>query len=515
MRLQPLHRPRLGGLTAVTVPASSSSSALTSFSLSPDSPVSSLFGHISTSDLQRTIGLADPVWWVQNVLGEHVWSKQQEIMYSVRDNRRTSVQACHGPGKSFISARICAWWLACHPPGSARVVTTAPTGDQVKAVLWQEIGRAHSAGKLPGRLNQTEWWMAMPDGREEMVGIGRKPAEHNPSAMQGIHERYVLVVIDEACGVKGPLWVAIDGLLSNDDCRLLDIGNPDDPTSEFARECAPGSGSNVIRISAFDTPNFTGEWVPDDIRHKLTGKTWVEEKEHKWGKDNPFYISKVLGLFPEIAEDVLIPPSWIRAAQTRELTPSPKDPIELGVDVGGGGNKSVIAWRHGPVVRIIHQNRNPDTMQTTGKVIQAIMSTGARSAKVDKYGIGYSVVNRAAEISGDTREPKANRDAAARVVEVLVGNPASDPESFINLRAEGYWNLRERFQDGLIDIDPNDDDLAAQLVSIKTKPSSSGRVQIKSKEEMLAEGKPSPDEADAVMLAFLDPPGIYAGVWGK
>jgi hypothetical protein len=42
-----------------------------------------------------------------------------------------------------------------------------------------------------------------------------------------------------------------------------------------------------------------------------------------------------------------------------------------------------------------------------------------------------------------------------------------DEERFVNARAEDYWTLRERFEQGEIDIDPDDDKLAAQLGSIK------------------------------------------------
>lgn len=83
---------------------------------------------------------------------------------------------------------------------------------------------------------------------------------------------------------------------------------------------------------------------------------------------------------------------------------------------------------------------------------------------------------------------------------------AINSEDYVNLRAEGYWGLRERFREGIIDIDFDDEDLVAQLVDIKTKPSSTGRIQIESKEQMKKRGKSSPDEADALMLAFLEPP---------
>jgi hypothetical protein len=36
-----------------------------------------------------------------------------------------------------------------------------------------------------------------------------------------------------------------------------------------------------------------------------------------------------------------------------------------------------------------------------------------------------------------------------------------DKERFVNDRAEDYWTLRERFEQGEIEIDPDDDKLAA------------------------------------------------------
>jgi hypothetical protein len=42
----------------------------------------------------------DPVGFVTDRLGEHLWSKQREIIESVRDHRRTAVASCHGAGKA-------------------------------------------------------------------------------------------------------------------------------------------------------------------------------------------------------------------------------------------------------------------------------------------------------------------------------------------------------------------------------------------------------------------------------
>lgn len=465
----------------------------------------------------------DGVAWIEERLGDTLWSKQKEIVRSIQTFRKTAVRSCHEVGKSFIAAAIVAWWLDRDKTGDAFVVTSAPTGHQVKAILWREINRCHTRGKLRGRVNQTSWYMTTVGDKEEIVAFGRKPDDYEPTAFQGIHAPRVLVVFDEACGIAQQLWEAADSLIANDQSKLLVIGNPDDPETEFAQVCKPGSGYNVIEISAFDSPNFTGEPMPEKVLQQLVGRTYVEEKRRKWAprwfwvdndgnpsdmehgvrcvppdgakieETNPLWQSKVLGRFPEKSiAGGLIPWSWITAAQRRSLDPKETDPHRLGVDVGAGGDESVIGEARGPVFRILHEDRNPDTMQTCGNVIHFLEKTGAQVANIDMIGIGTGIYNRGVELE----KP---------FVGVNVGKAAKDPEHFTNLRADLYWQLRERFEKGLIDLDPDDDDTAAELAEFRYKRLSSGKIQMESKDEMKkrTHGK-SPNRAEACMLAFAD-----------
>ena len=42
----------------------------------------------------------------------------------------------------------------------------------------------------------------------ELVGFGRKPADTDEHGFQGIHAPFVLIVLDEACGIPEQLWIA-------------------------------------------------------------------------------------------------------------------------------------------------------------------------------------------------------------------------------------------------------------------------------------------------------------------
>jgi hypothetical protein len=479
------------------------------------------------AELFRRIHVNDPARWAADRLHSFLWSKQKQILESVRDYRKTAVRSCHGPGKSFTAAAATSWWLSIHKPGEAFVVTSAPTGRQVRAILWREIGRAHGRGQLTGRTNQTEWWMRVPNGKEELVAFGQKPADMDPTAFQGIHARYVLVILDEACGIPEQLFIAADSLLTNDDCRILAEGNPDDPSTTFAEICKPGSGWNTIAVSAFDTPNFTGEAVPADLGKRLVGRTWVEEKRSKWAKKwtwtsdgkkcvppkgekpedmHPLWASKVLGQFPIHSDAAgLIPPSWLAAAQERSLPPG--EPNELGVDVGAGGDSSTTCHRQGDVFRIISEDRNPNTMQTCGKVVAERKSTGASCAKVDTIGIGRGVVDRGQELGEPFLPVNVGDSPSCNCLKTEKRLPVHDKECnvevFSNFRAQAWWQLRERFEEGRADLDPEDEDTVAELCTVRYRRLSNGKIQIESKDEAKRRGIPSPNRAEALMLASV------------
>jgi hypothetical protein len=66
----------------------------------------------------------------------------------------------------------------------------------------------------------------------------------------------------------------------------------------------------------------------------------------------------------------------------------------------------------------------------------------------------------------------------------------------------GQLEIARAVRIGEIDIDPDDDKLAAQLGSIKWGIDSRGRIKIESKDDMRKRCLPSPDRADAMAIGF-------------
>lgn len=510
-----------------------------------------------TEDVYRT----NPVLWMRSH-DEEVWSSQAEIIESVRDNRYTAVPSAHDMGKSFIASRAIAWWIDTHPPGTAFVVSTAPSAAQVSAIMWREVTKIHKKGGLPGRITSAgypQWKLA--DG--ELVGYGRKPADYEQSAFQGIHAEYVLIVIDEACGVNAQLYDAIDSLATNENARVLAIGNPDDPSSHFASVCNPGSGWNVIHLDALRSPNltrarvvgpdpanpkypltaalmaaeripFSTEVVPDYMRPMLVNEQWIEERVERWANvsrgaaqqivytlgvpalherllsataGSALFTAKVRGLFPTSAtESSVIPVGWVQLAMNRgkdrEANVAAGDFI-LGVDVARSGDDfTVFAHRYGDRIVQIDRMHIEDTMEVADRAA-AFLHEPRSKAVVDVIGIGAGVFDalRRYKEQGVIEAGAVPFNAAART---QGRRDTLGQFKFLNDRAAAWWNLRELLDPskGSTIALPDDEQLMEELVAPKYGFNVGGTLKIEGKDDIKRRIGRSTDAADAVISAF-------------
>lgn len=443
--------------------------------------------------------LQDPAGWARDRLGVHLWSKQREIAASVVTNRRTAVRSAHGVGKSFTAAVLALWWIDVHPPGTAMVVSTAPSHEQVHAVLWEEIRRLHARGGLPGEVQRSDRWL---DEQGRLVGLGRRPPDHAESAFQGIHRQFVLCLLDEAGGIPAWLWTAGEAITTGVDCRMVAIGNPDDNSSEFARVCLRDPGWHAIRISAYDSPNLTGEQVPEGIAKVLISREWVDDKRARWGETNPLFLAKVLGEFAD-SEDGLVPLSWVTAAQQRwrawDDSGQPPQPgrLVLGVDVARyGEDKTCIAHRYGDVIAALDRYSKMDTTQTTSLVRSALHRQPKAVAVVDVIGVGAGVVDqlRAAKLPVSA----FNASAGTR------RRDSTGSWRFRNLRSASWWNIRELLDPALnasVAL-PVDDELAAELTVPTWAPAAGSVLNVEDKDSVRKRLGRSTDSADAVAMAM-------------
>lgn len=446
----------------------------------------------------------DPVAWAEERAGLELWSKQRDILHSVRDNPNTAVKSCHSAGKSFISAVTTCWWLDVHPPGLARVVTTAPTSSQVDAVLWFEIGRLHRKLGLIGQCNLREWYIG-----KQLVAMGRKPPDHQQAAFQGMHAKYMLVIYDEAFGIPANLWSEGTSLASNEYGRQLAIGNPDGP-GEFMERCKEGTSWHVIHISYRHAPAFTGEVVSRNLAENLISKRWVEERILDWGEDSALFTSKCDGDFPAQGDPfAVVPHHWAMQCKLHEL-PEDDEIVEAGIDVGAGSDRTVIRERRGFRAGREMVFVDEDPMRTVGRLIEKINEWGIKKVKVDVTGIGWALAGRLRELSSK-HNPTSKKETthSAEVVRVNFGEGPSlgNENRFLNRRAEIYWTVgRELSRLKLWDLSNVDEQVLHELTASRYEiMDSKGKIKIEKKDQVIKRLRVSPDRAEALLLAFYQP----------
>lgn len=224
-------------------------------------------------------------------------------------------------------------------------MTTAPTWAQVEQLLWREMRAAWTRRNgydmdIPGECHASKLELA-PD----WFAIGLSTDQ--PERFQGHHAPHMLLVVDEASGVDEAIFEAGEGFLTAEGARILLIGNPTRPHGTFFRAFDDASRWNQIHISAFDSPNFTGETVPRHLSRALVGPEWVDDFKHTYGSESPQYAVRVLGEFAATAGRPFFPAHLLHAFDIVEpkrvgrLIGAPHRGAELSFQAEKGGPLSM------------------------------------------------------------------------------------------------------------------------------------------------------------------------------
>lgn len=466
----------------------------------------------------------DPVAWAEDNLGVIFWSKQKEILWSLAKNKRTAVKSSHSIGKTFTCAVAACWWVSTR--NDCMVQSTAPTYNQVHSLLWEEIRKMHTKADLKGRVTLGDQWLvpfvAGNRMKEGLRGEGKKPADTNIHGFQGTHRPDgVLAILDEACGLATAIYTGARAVTTASFDRILAVGNPDDPNTEFGRIFREGAAQwNLITVSAYDTPNFTKEadqlreWAKraqaenDDpekdyvamIEQLLGGLPQPDEIQDMlddWGADSPRALSKVFAEFPSVSVDSLFTASEIEKGIAEVIEEDPMAFRVFGVDVARYGNdKSVIAQNIGGKIEIVGSYSTMDTQELAATIHKHALDRKIDQVRVDGVGVGGGVIDRLVVLSHSAGSPYS-------IVEMTANSTPPDKTLHRNARAYWYDTLKHQLRAARIDLPTegeNAKQLRLELGGIRYK-FPGGVLQIESKEDIRARGDKSPDFVDALVMA--------------
>lgn len=475
--------------------------------------------------------LNDWVLFATEVLGCMLDDEQAEILRAVQTNKLVSVASGTARGKDFVAAVAALCFLYLTPKWdndgnlieNTKVAMTAPTGRQVGNIMLPEVTRLYNRAirngvDLPGRLVAND----IRTENEEWFLTGFKADEHNHEAWSGFHAVNTMFVVTEASGISDDTFGAIEGNLQGNS-RLLLVFNPNTPVGYAARS-QKGGRWKKFRLNSLTAPNVIQkkniipgqvdyDWVKDKITNWCTPiqKSDVREDEDdfefdgKWYRPEDLFRIKVLGKFPKVPEDVLIPMQWIEAANERWKKHSgvARDGLVLGVDVAGMGRDSTVYCnRFNNYVSIFdkeHSGGRANHMAVAGKIKFKLDSIQAAIASIDTIGEGAGVYSKLVEDGLEERVISCKFSESAENLKDVTGQ-----YQFANMRAYLFWAIRDWLdpKNNTGAMLPPDDEFLEEATEIKWLFRSNGSIIIEPKEDIKKRLGRSTDKFDALANTF-------------
>ena len=477
--------------------------------------------------------------FIKEALGVTLDPEQQAIVAAVQRDKRVSVRSGTARGKDFVAACIAVSFLYLTPRWNKRgelventkVALTAPTDRQVKNIMMPEISRLFNRAKkrgfvLPGRLTAYD----IRTDNEEWFLTGFKADEHNHEAWSGFHAVNTMFIVTEATGISDDTFEAIEGNLQGNS-RILLVFNPNkvvgyaarsQKSARWTRFCLNSlTAQNVVEHKLLYPGQVDYDWVRDKLDAWCTPIRADEaqaemddfEFEGRWYRPEDLFRRKVLGQFPKVADDVLIPTQWLELAHERWRRAGGREPLGaetriLGVDVAGMGRDcTCFVERKGAWVSEFNAHNSggqADHMKIAGRIAAYRRRQIEAYVSIDTIGEGAGVYSRCIEIDEKDYIISCKGSEAAKG---RGGKPLTDATGqyqFVNMRAYLFWAVRDwlnpRSDTGA--MLPPDTQFDEEATEIKWSFRSDGRIFIEPKEDIKERLGRSPDKFDALANTF-------------
>lgn len=448
----------------------------------------------------------DPVQFVHDCIrfkpNEGLTDYQAHQLRAVVEHGRVAVRGPHGLGKTAAAAMLVHWFAITRDLAGVdwKVVTTASAWRQLTRYLWPEI---HKWAK---RIDWDAIGMRAYTANQLLTlnlklthGEAFAAASNDHEKIEGAHADAILYVYDEAKAIPTTTFDATEGAFSGAgadtaaEAYAVAQSTPGAPAGRFYDLHARKAG-----YEDWHPIHVTREQVIDAGR---MSRHWAEQRAAQWGTDSSLYKNRVEGKFAGDDEDAVVPLSWVEAANDRWRALADSGdwgPLTcVGVDVArGGGDKTMIARRHGWSVRKIDEHDLDDTTEVTSETVTAMVDT---HAVVDVIGIGAGVVDQLREKG----RPVVAFTASARTDK----RDESGELGFTNCRSAAWWGMRTLLhpERGPGIALPPDDMLTGDLTAPKWHERAGGKIQVESKDDIRKRIGRSTDSADAVIQAFWTP----------
>ena len=318
--------------------------------------------------------------------------------------------------------------------------------------------------------------------------------------------------VEEAEAVTKNSWdVLIPSIRGDKNAEIWISFNPknilDDTYQRFIVH--PPKDSIVLKANYDINPHFADTPLLADM---------IECKE----RDEDLYRHIWLGEPVADSELAIIKPSWIEAAidAHEKLGFSASGRRILGFDVADeGDDANATVLRHGSVVTDMQQWRGQDVIYSADKVYLYAQEQDIDRIVYDNIGVGAGVKAQFRRKNGKVQTLGFNAGGAVYKPDAKYTDDKRNRDMFANIKAQAWWMVRDRFyktwravhhgdsypEDQLISLSGSLHELeylTAELSRPQVDYDQNGRVKAESKKDMKKRGIPSPNRADALVMAF-------------
>lgn len=416
-----------------------------------------------------------------------IW--QDEVLEAFPHKPRIAMKACAGPGKTALLAVLCWNFLLTRP--HPKIAATAINGDNLKDNLWAEMAKWREKSPLIKAAFQWQaerifaydhpetWWMSARKWSKSAS------PEQQGNTLRGLHDDYVMVVVDESGGIPDAVMATVENIGSSaKEWHIIQAGNPTHLEGPLYRACTTSRDMWFV-------VEITGD--PDSPkRSSRVSLEWARDQIRTYGRDHPWVKVNVLGQFPPASINALIGPDEVREAMNRVATERDVQGATriMGCDVGReGDDPSVICKRHGIVVPPMITLRNVDGLQGAARTSREWEAFDADACFIDNTGgFGASWIDQLRVLQ---RTPVGVHFAAK-----------ADDRQYYNKRTEMLLKAVQWVKEG--GVLPNDDLLLGEMCAHEYY-FRGDQMAVIEKDLVKAKIGRSPNNFDALALTFAYP----------
>lgn len=436
-----------------------------------------------------------PLLFVTECIGAKPSKQQVEGLKLLPKTKRLSIHSGHGTGKDAFAAWAALWFSSTRT--YPKVPCTAPTARQLSDVLWSEMSKWLRQSKVADEFviqkdkifhkqAPKEWWM------RAISPSVKATKEEQAETLAGLHADHMMIIVDEASGVPDPMFIPLEGAMTQPDNRVILIGNPTKNVGYFHK-------------THYD-PIMSKKWAQlhwDSRESELVTKDMIDYFRDNYGEDSNVFRIRVMGLPPIDDEMTFIPLSWAMQCVGNTIEVDPSWPLYLSVDVARyGDDESVIMPRRGNKIERWDTFKGMHTLDLSYHIVRCFTDMEASGVTIDEIGIGGGVVD------WQQHDP---RGIGQKAIGVNVAESSSDPKRWHRLRDELWDKVRKNcmksqydFPDETIRMhgrDMNIGNILADELSSVRYSLDNNVLKVESKRDMKARGVKSPNVADALVMS--------------